>query len=178
MKLQVQDPATAGLMHDVKGDSDGVFADQPVKTVEVAAVTDTAIYAAGDVLTDIMTLTDALRAAGRGARLRSITMIDLDDQAAYAFDIYFLKANTTLGAKNGAPTIDDTNVQNILGFISFATTDAKDMGGAKVYSKSGLDLTLMATSGKDVFAQAVAGAAATPTHTAAGLKFKFGIEQH
>jgi hypothetical protein len=149
----------------------------PATVVEVTAVLDTAAYANGDVLTDTMTLANALRVAAGYGRIRSIVVLDEDDQAAYSFDVVFFKATQSLGTKNSAPNISDANARDIIGAVRFATTDAVDVGGAKVYCKGNLDQLIYATSGKDVFASVVINTG-TPTHTASGLKFKFGIEQH
>lgn len=150
----------------------------PAALCEVTAVVDTAIYAAGDVLTDVMTLSSALRAAGACARLRSIVVLDEADQTAFSFDVYFFKASQAMGTKNSAPNISDANMRDCLGFVSFATTDAKDVGASKIYAKTNLDLVLAATAGQDVFAVAVINAGTPTFATASDLKFKFGIEQH
>lgn len=149
----------------------------PAIVCEVTAVADTLAYANGDVLTDTMTLAGALRAAGAYSRLRSITILDEDDQTAYSMNLVFFKATQSLGTKNSAPNISDANARDIIGQIAIATGDALDVGGAKVYCKTNVDLLLYATAGADVFCSAMVNTG-TPTHTASGLKFKFGIEQH
>jgi hypothetical protein len=177
VKLILTDPTSANLETEARGDASGMLVNQgEVKIVEVTAVADTSAYANGDVLTDTMTLTAALRAAGKGAILRSVEMLDEDDNAAYSFDLIFMKATQSLGTKNVAPAITDAQARDIIGFVRFATTDVIDLGGVKQYYRGDLAVPLIATSGVDVFVGVVINTG-TPTQTASGLKFKFGIEQ-
>lgn len=177
MKVDLQDTTDPKLLHPLKGDANGLAVNSgEVKVIEVTAVADTSVYANGDVLTDTMTIASALRAAGKGSLLRDLTVVDIDDQTGYAFDVFFFKESESLGAKNAAPNIADGDIVNCIGWVRFAATDVIDVGGAKVYYKSNINLTLIASSGVDVFAQAVI-LTGTPTHTASGLRFKFGIEQ-
>src|SRR5262245_31270359 len=71
-----------------------------LKFVQSTAVADTSAHANGEVLTDPVTIAGALREAGRPARLRSLTVVDGDDQTAYSFDVLFFKASQSLGTKN------------------------------------------------------------------------------
>ncbi len=44
-------------------------------------------------------------------------------------DLYFLKADVSLGAVNAAPSITDTNAEQIVGFVT--VTASKDLGGCR-----------------------------------------------
>ncbi|HWQ39187.1 MAG TPA: hypothetical protein VNM24_11375 [Burkholderiales bacterium] len=143
--------------------------------VDVTLTLDTVAYAAGDVLSDTATLANAMRVNGGKGMLRSITVIDEDDQGA-PFDIYFFKVTQNLGTKNAAPTITDAAARDCLGVVSIAAADYKDLGGVRIATVRGVDLALESdAASRDIFIGTVTQG--TPTHTANGLRLKFGIEQ-
>lgn len=134
---------------------------------------DTSIYASGDVLADTQVVTDytSLFGASGAAVLTSLTVIDEDDQKA-AFDVYFLDANVTMGTENAAPSITDANARNILGFVSIATADYKDIGGVSIACIKNIWLPANAPLGMWV---AVVNGSGTPTYTASGVKLRLGF---
>ncbi len=73
----------------------------------VVPVCDTAIYAAGDTLFDRTAIPGAVRAAGFSSVLKSLTILDKDDQTAAQIDLFFLSANVAFGTLNAAPSISD-----------------------------------------------------------------------
>lgn len=152
----------------------------PVATVgktavfDVTLVLDTGIYAAGDLLVVTQQLNGILRVADGTGVIQSIQVIDQDDQGA-ALDIYLLSANVSMGTINAAPSITDANAVNLHGPISVATTDYKDLGGAKVANIRNIGLPVKAVSTTDDLYIAVVNGAGTPTYTAAGIKLRIGV---
>lgn len=141
--------------------------------VDLTATLDTSIYAGGDLLFDTQELAGVARINAGVVVLESITVIDEDDQGV-AFDIYFLDANNTLGTENSAPTISDANARNILGWILIGAADYKDLGGVRIACVRGIGLEMKAGAGTtSLYVAGVTGG--TPTHTASGLRFKFGF---
>ncbi len=146
----------------------------PCDLIEVTPTLDTSIYASGDVLFATTALTGAVRANDERAVLMSVAVIDKDDQKP-AMRLLFFKANVTSGAFNGPPSITDTDAGNYLGHIDIAAADYADLGGVSVTCVRGINLLLESVSGGTTvycFAYLTAG---TPTHTASGLLFKFGV---
>ncbi len=145
------------------------------RLIDVALTLDTSIYAAGDVLSDVVAVSNVCRNIDEAALLRSLTLLDEDDQAA-ALDIYLLSANVTIGAFNGAPSISDANARNLLAKIAVAAADYVDLGGVRVASYNNLDRVLKPVSGtRDIYVAAVNGAG-TPTYTVNGLRLRLGVE--
>lgn len=143
--------------------------------IDVTLTLDTLIYAALDVLSDTATLTDAVRVNGGKATLVSLTVIDEDDQAG-VIDFYFFKATQSLGTKNAAPDIADAAARDILGIVSVAAADYKDLGGVKIASIKNINLKLEAATGsRNLFLGSI-NLSGTPTYTAAGVRVKLGID--
>lgn len=134
---------------------------------------DTSIYASGDILADTQIMDGFFRKTDGTGIVQSIQIIDEDDVGA-AFDIYFLTANVSLGTENAAPSITDANARSLLGPISVATSDYKDLGGVKVASIRGISLPVVAVSGTDDLYIAVVNGTGTPTYTAAGVRLRIG----
>lgn len=141
--------------------------------IDLTASLDTSAYTAADVLFDTQSIASVGRVNAGIVVLQSLFVLDEDDQGA-AMDIYFLDANTSLGTENSAPSISDANARNILGHVSIASADYKDLGGVKVLTKTGIGLVMKLGAGvTTLYVAGVTGG--TPTHTASGLRFKFGF---
>lgn len=138
-------------------------------------VLDTSVYAAGDTLFDSTAVAGAVRTNGGTAVLRSLALLDKDDNTAAAIDLFFLRANVPFGTLNAAPSITDANGAKIIGFVSLVAGDFIDVGGSKVASKTGLNLVLSADSGTTIYVAAVARG--TPTQTLGGIQLTLGVEQ-
>jgi hypothetical protein len=149
---------------------------QALKLIDVTLVSDVAILATGDVITDTATIAGAVREAGGTGQLRSIIVIDEDDQGQ-AFDIVFFGATQSLGAKNGVPNITDAAARDILGHIAVLTTDFSDLGGVRIATKIVADTLVLkaATGAKDLFCSLICRSG-TPTYTASGLKLRLGFQ--
>lgn len=147
-----------------------------ITIVEVTLSLDTSAYASGDLLADTQAAASAVRLnAGYGV-LHSVTVVDEDDNGA-AFDIYFLSANNTFGSENSAPSISDASARDILGVLSVATTDYKDLGGVKIAFFSGINMIVKGASGSTSIYVAVVNGSGTPTYTASGVRLRLGIIQ-
>lgn len=147
----------------------------PLSFVDVTLSLDTVAYASGDVLADTQVVTNAMRAADGLGILRSIALVDEDDQGV-AFDLYFFSANVSLGTENAAPNISDADARNFLGIVAIATTDWKDLGGVRVAYIDDIGMVVKpATGTRNIYVGAVNGAG-TPTFTAAGVTLRLGFE--
>ncbi|NUN02131.1 MAG: hypothetical protein HUU41_13525 [Bryobacteraceae bacterium] len=134
---------------------------------------DTSIYASGDVLADTQELQDALRRRDAKGILRTLTVIDKDDQGA-AMDVYFFSRNVSLGTENSTPSLTDANFEYYLGHISVESADYKDLGGAQVACIKNENIELQSSdASRNVYVAVVTRG--TPTHTASGIVLGFGI---
>lgn len=141
--------------------------------IDVTLTLDTSAYTAGDVLADTQVIASAVRANGGRAILQSLTVIDEDDQGA-AMDIYFLGTNVSLGTENAAPSVSDANSRQILGLVSVASGDYKDLGGMRIACIKAIGLLLEAeANATDLFIAVVTQG--TPTHTATGVRIRLGF---
>jgi hypothetical protein len=144
---------------------------------DVTLSLDTSVYANGDLLADSQIVDGAVRVADGTGVIESISVLDEDDQTAYAFYLVFFSANVSMGTENAAPTMADADARNFLGAVSFATADAIDLVNSKVYQKNGLRVPIKAASGTDDIYMAAVVITGTPTHTASGVRVRLGIRQ-
>lgn len=149
---------------------------QPYNLLDLVPVCDTAIYASGDVLFTATVTGNLMRVNDGKAILKSLQIIDKDDQGI-AMDIYFFSSAVTFGAVNGVPSISDADLATCLGYVSVATGDYKDLGGARIATKNALDIILKAVSGAKTIYVAAVTQGGTPTYTAAGLTLRLGVIQ-
>lgn len=146
------------------------------QTIDVTLSTDTSAYASGDLIADTQVITNAVDVPGGSGVLHSLVITDEDDQGV-AFDVYILQNSTSLGTENAAPSMSDANSRsNFLARIQVSTSDYTDLGGFKVAAFNNLWRTVQAASGTRDLYVAVVNSTGTPTFTASGLKFRFGIE--
>ena len=147
------------------------------RILEVTLSLNTSAYANADLLADTQAIDNAFDANVDGTGLiRSLVVIDEDDQTLYTFSVWFLSGSGTLGTENSAPSATDAVCRTILAKVDFATTDGLDLGDAKVYSKTGLSIPVKAIAGTNDLGIAAIVTTGTPTHTAAGIKVRIGIE--
>lgn len=148
----------------------------PAVIVELTPVCDTSAYTAGDVLFTTTELPGVCRASGTAVKLTSVSLLDEDDNTAAAITLFFLRANSSLGAFNNAPDIDDTEARDLIGYVSFAAGDFIDLGANKFACLRNLNLILQPTTGTSLYVAATC--AGTPTQTASGIKLRFGFERY
>lgn len=147
------------------------------KVVTATMSLDTSAYANADLLADTQAIDGVFRVPDGTGIIRSLVVIDEDDQTLYTFSVYFLDGSGSLGTENSAPSATDAVCRTILARVDFATTDGVDVGGSKVYSKHGLSIPVSAISGTDDLGVALVCITGTPTHTAAGVRVRIGITQ-
>lgn len=149
------------------------------RVISVAPVVDTSIYAAGDQLGSLLTLSNAVALEGGNSILRSVSVIDKDKEKA-VIDILFFSADPTLvSADNAALNISDANMAlYFLGKVSVASADYTDLSASSVASLNNLNLILQSAATSTTIYAAMKILSGTPTFTATGdLQIKFGIEQ-
>lgn len=146
-----------------------MVAKQVIPTVEAAA------YSAGDVLFDTTAIAGASRVAGASCVLRSLSLLDKDDNTAAQIDLVFLSANVSVGTLNGAPTITDANAAKILAIVPVPAANFIDVTGSKVATVTGLDVRLTPDSGTTIYVAAIARG--TPTQTLLGIVLNLQLQQ-
>jgi len=105
-----------------------------------------------------------------------MTVFEPDDQAAFAFDVYVCCTTTSLGTEDSAISITDANAAlTILGVVSFAATDVKDLINGKMYHKSNIGLPVYAVAGTDDLYFAVVNGTSTPTLAGGSMPIRVGI---
>jgi hypothetical protein len=141
--------------------------------VDITLSLDTSAYTLNDVLAATQEVASAMRVnAGKGL-LHSITLNDKDDQGA-ALDLVFLRTNVSIGSENAAPSISDSDADEVLGIISVSGNDWVDLGGCRIATKAAVGLMLEAgAASTSIYIAAITRG--TPTHTASGITLKLGI---
>jgi hypothetical protein len=147
-----------------------------VKTITMTATT--TILAAADIIADTQQMDAALRVTDGTGVIQSMTVFDPDDNAAFAFDVYIHNTSTSMGTENAAISISDANAAaGILGVVSFATTDAKDLINGRMYHKANLGIPVTAVSGTDDLYFSVVNGSGTPTFAGGSMPIRVGILQ-
>lgn len=143
--------------------------------IEVVPVLDTNAYAAGDVLFNPIALSDVGREVGGWALLQSLNVLDENDQGV-EMDLVFMASQQNLGTINSAPNITAVNARVIRGWMKVAATDFIDLGAARIASLGNLGRMIQCDAGQTSLW--VAGITrGAPTHTASGLRLRFGFIQ-
>jgi hypothetical protein len=159
-------------------DINGVLLTEAVKDTAIINVTfvlDTAIYAANDVLAIPTVVTGAFRKVDGEGIIQSIVLNDKDD-LGIALWVVILDANVSLGAINATAGITDVNADNILGIIPVETADWIDIGGCRIATLRNLNLPVKSVAGASTLFIGLI-TRGTPTHTAAGMTARIGIER-
>lgn len=130
-------------------------------------------YDSGDVLWDSAAIAGAVRTTGGSAILQSLCLIDKDDQGV-AMTLVFMSASQSLGTKDSAPDIDDTEVLDVIGHVEIASGDYKDLGANRIATVRNIGLVVTSAT-TTVYVAAITGG--TPTHTTGGIRLKLGFLQ-
>lgn len=147
-----------------------------VKTITMS--TTTTVLASADIIADTQQMDGALRVTDGTGVIQSMTVFDPDDNAAFAFDVYIHNTSTSMGTENSGITISDANAAaGILGVVSFATTDAKDLINGRMYHKANLGIPVTAVSGTDDLYFSVVNGSGTPTFAGGSMPIRVGILQ-
>ncbi len=140
---------------------------------DVTLSLDTSAYAANDLLADTQLVNAKIFTNPKQVILDSVRVQDDDDQGI-ALDLVLLKANTSLGSENSAPSINDANVlAAIIGTVVIAAADFVDIGGARIAEKRNIGMPLNGDAAVGLYIGSITRG--TPTHTAAGLKVRLGV---
>lgn len=157
-------------------DINGAFAMQPLMS-QVVSVTPTVLnsdaYDAGDVIFGAVEIPNCIPLAGGSAYLDSIVCRCLADQKAQ-MHLVLMNAATSLGTKDAAPDIDDTEVLTVLGTVELLAASYIDLGANSVLTKAAIGLPVQAASGsKSLW---VAGfSTGTPTYATGSVRLDFGF---
>ena len=145
-----------------------------VKSVSMTA--NNSIMDAADVIADTQQIDAAFRVADGTGVLQSLTVFDYDDNTAFAFDVYIHSTSNSMGNENGAISITDANAYaGIIGVVSFAATDVKDLIASKMYTKSNIGLPIYAASGTDDLYISIVNGSGTPTFGGGAIPVRLGI---
>lgn len=143
--------------------------------VDLTLTLDTNQYAAGDVLSDTVSLGNIARIPGGPLTLISVTVIDEDDQKA-ALTLIFLDTLNSLGTANSAANISDANARKILGHVKIVAGDYVDAGGVSIACVRNVQMLLQAAPGSQaIYLGTISDG--TGTYTASGLKLKLGFRR-
>ena len=154
---------------------DPIVANQAGTVVDVTLSLDTAGCADGDLLADAQEIASAVRVNAGKATLRSIQLLDEDDQGV-ALDLLFLDAATSLGTENNAADISDANARGILGVVSIASGDYVDLVSCQIANKNDVGLKLKAAAATTSLYVAAITRGGAPTYTASGIRLKLGFD--
>jgi len=147
----------------------------PFRVVRVTLSADTAQMANNDIIADTQELADVMHQKGGTAILRSVTLLDGDDQGQN-IDVVFLKDDKTLGTENSGITASDVNAAYVLGVV--AVTDWKDFINGQIATEENIGIVMDAESdSRSLFVAAVCREG-TPTYTASGLVLTCGFERN
>lgn len=147
-----------------------------ISLVEVTLSTDTSIYANGDVLADFQEITNFFPVAGGTATIKSVTVIDEDDQGT-ALDLYVSRTGGTLGTENAAISISDANAREVQVLAVVLAADFVDTINSRIATKTKLDVIVGGGASTSLWIGAVVRSG-TPTYTASGLKLRMYVEKH
>lgn len=145
----------------------------PDDVLTVSLTVPTGALTAGDVLAATQEIANFMRVNGGTAMLHSVVVVDTDDQGA-EIDLTFFDANTSMGAEESAPDIDDTEILTMRGGVNIATTDYKDKGGSKVATKTNIGLMLKAGT-LDTSMWIAATTPGTPTYASGVVTVLLGL---
>ena len=135
-------------------------------------------YTAGDALGGLLTFANAVRAAGRGAVITKVVIIDTANQEA-PVDLVLFNQTFTPTADNAAFNPSDADLANCIGYIDVAATDYSSFNqdNAVAAKSSGLGMPFpIVLVGTSLFGQMVVRDA--PTYAATDdLIIKLTIER-
>jgi hypothetical protein len=136
----------------------------------------TTILAAADIIATTQQLDAAFRIADGTGVLQSVTVFDYDDNTAFDFLVYIHSTTVSMGTENAGITIADADASaGIIGVISFANTDAKDLINGRMYHKSNIGLPIYAVTGTDDLYVSVVNGSGTPTFAGGSIPIRLGI---
>ena len=155
------------------------FAPRVYSWVDVTPTLDTSAYAQNDALFAVRVITNAAWKIDQPVQLVQLTMCDEDNQTAYATSFYFFDSSSaSIGAANAAASISDADSRTITGRVDMPSASMLAVGfaGAKHGIVNPTGCILKPVSGtRDIYVGAIITSASTPTHSASGVKLRFGF---
>lgn len=124
-------------------------------------------YADGDLIGAKMTFTNIIREDIGGAVITSAQLIDASTQAA-AVDLLLFNADLSTGTPgdtgdNAAFDIDDADLANLIGIISFSTGDYSQFADNEIATVNDINLLIQLEDVQDIYGALVSRG--TPTYT-------------
>jgi hypothetical protein len=150
----------------------------PITEKFVTLTVDTGAFVAHDVMATTQAVDAFFRATDGSAIIHSVTVVDIEDQTPYDFDIIFMATSTSIGTENSAISISAANAA--LGgakTVTFSSTDAKDWINSRVYGRHGMNIPVKAISGTDDLGIAMVCRSGTPTHAGGNITCVIGYTQ-
>lgn len=133
-------------------------------TYEVTPTVDTSIYASGDRLGSIMTLTDFFQKYNRSAEIEGLSLLDKSKQKSVLQVLFFDELPAVVSADNAPLDITDAEMADkCLGYLPVVAADYKDLANssiATIFPAAPLIVTGKSTS---LYALILSGG--TPTYT-------------
>ena len=144
-----------------------------IKLTGATVGANTDAYTAGDLIGGKLTLSSAYPSAAQEPYLHSITVQDLDSQAA-ELDFIFFDADpaATTFTNNAALDIADADLPKIIGFATLTASDYCAFADNSVGTVGNLGIVCK-PAGSTLYAAIVARG--TPTYSASGLSVAFGF---
>lgn len=140
---------------------------------EVELDVDTAQYADNDLLANPVEIVDAVDRGGC-TEIRSVCVVDYDDQGATFGLIFFGENPGNLGTLNAALAISDAQAAMCQGFIVVNTYD--DLGAQQIGMETNCSLKVRPEDGgTSIWVAAISGG--TPTYAGGKLTLKLGLER-
>lgn len=143
------------------------------RTFDLTATVGTAVYADGDAIGALHTITEAGREADQSGVLEQIILLDEAGQDG-AIDLFFYRSAVTGGTDNAAYAPTDAVLADCVGIVSIAAADYKAAGTPSVATVT-VNLPFQLENTRNLFFQIVSRG--TPDYVAAtDLKFRFVIK--
>ena len=151
---------------------------QKIEWIQITPTLDTSIYASGDLLFDVTTITSAALGSGGAVELVSCVVTDEDEQGT-AIDIYLTSSSTSWGSLNAAVAATDAMSRSIQAYVPIAAADFKDIGGALVAmptTSKNMGIICETSGSANLYAVGIVRSG-TPTYTASGVRISLGFRQ-
>ena len=135
-------------------------------TYEVTPVVDTNIYASGDRLGSILTLTDFFQKYNRSAEITGLSLLDKAKQKSVLQVLFFDELPTVASADNATLDITDAEMADkCLGYLPVAAADYKDLSASSIATVLPASPLLVTAKTTSLYAIILSGG--TPTYTSA-----------
>lgn len=146
------------------------------REVSFAPTLDTSIYASGDQMGSLMTISNFTDQSSGAVMLRSLVVVDKDKQKA-AFDLLLFNALPTVASSdNAALDISDSEMASkFIGKISVAAADYTDLANSSYACIKAVDTVIQLSGSTTLYAICRCGAS-TPTYAASSLQLKLGYQ--